>query len=170
MKQNNFSWPPLRKSWIFRDAEETMRTFNRKLFLFGRDHQHWILWCSWVCSFRLKTKKTAGFSPVSSTQAFDYNYNQLIFIIDTWYIIFYDILINVADKRFQKKKYITTIRLHTHKNVSASLWNKKQKLGQNSSSLLKWRAIKWKKCDRQHCPDLRVIFSVGITIRSNVSF
>lgn len=114
MKQNNFSWPPLRKSWIFRDAEETMRTYNRKLFLFGRDHQRWILWCSCVCSFRLKTKKTAGFSPVSSTQAFDYNYNQLIFIIDTWYIIFYDILINVADKRFQKKKYITTIRLHTH--------------------------------------------------------
>ena len=71
-----------------------------------------------------------------------------------WYINFYDILINVADKRFQKKKYITTIRLHTHKNVSASLWNKKQKLGQNSSSLLKRRAIKWKKCDRQHFPDL----------------
>lgn len=78
----------------------------------------------------------------------------LQFIIDTWYINFYDILINVADKRFQKKKYITTIRLHTHKNVSASLWNKKQKLGQNSSSLLKRRAIKWKKCDRQHFPDL----------------
>lgn len=122
-----------------------MRTYNRKLFLFGRDHQHWILWCSWVCSFRLKTKKTAGFSPVSSTQAFDYNYNQLIFIIDTWYINFYDILINVADKRFQKKKYITTIRLHTHKNVSASLWNKKQKLGQKFIFLTEMACDKMKE-------------------------
>lgn len=75
-----------------------------------------------MCSFELKTKKAAGFSPVSSTQAFDYNYNQLIFIIDTWYINFYDILINVADKRFQKKKVYNDDQIaHTQKRFSFSL-------------------------------------------------